>query len=305
VKPLYPPTLAELESEFTVHRLWTAADPDAYVRQVAGGVRAVVTTGIGGLDRAHMDALPGLEIIACVGTPHGTIDLARAKERGIAVTNSPDSITELVAELATGLIICLMRRICEADRFLREGKWLNAVGPIGSEVRGKRCGIVGLGRIGSGIAARVQACGMSVCYQGPHRKDVPYPYYTDVVAMAREVDCLVVACWANEATRNLIDARVLDALGSQGFLVNIARGIIVDEQALIKALREKRIAGAALDVFQDEPRVPAELMALDNVVLTPHIGTSTREIREERGRKMLANLRAHFAGKPVLHPVTA
>jgi lactate dehydrogenase-like 2-hydroxyacid dehydrogenase len=145
---------------------------------------------------------------------------------------------------------------------------------------------------------------MAISYHGPRRKeDVPYPYHPDVEGMARGVDCLVVTCPATPATRNLVDARVLDALGPQGFLVNVARGLIVDQAALIAALQEKRIAGAALDVFWDEPRVPAELMALDTVVLTPHIGTSTREVREERGRKLLANLRAHFAGEPVPTPI--
>jgi lactate dehydrogenase-like 2-hydroxyacid dehydrogenase len=302
--PLYAPTLAELELEFTVHKLWTAPDPDAFMHELSGRVRGAVTTGLAGFKRSHVEALPKLEIIACFGTAHGTLDLAAAKERRVIVTNTPDWMTETVADLALGLLIAVMRRICEADRFVRAGKWPAGPFPMGSELRGKTCGIVGLGNIGRGVARRAEAFGMSVCYYGPRQKpDVAYPYHADLEAMARLSDCLVVACPATAATRNLVDARILDALGPEGFLINVARGAIVDEPALIAALTSRRIAGAGLDVFRDEPRVPAELIAMEHVVIVPHIGSYTREIREERGAKLLANLRAHFAGKPVLTPV--
>jgi lactate dehydrogenase-like 2-hydroxyacid dehydrogenase len=304
IRPIYAPTLAELECEFTVHKLWTARDPDAFMQEVSGRVRGVVTAGLLGFSRSRFDTLPKLEIVACFGTPHGTVDLAVAKERRVVVTNTPDFITETVADLAMGLLVTVMRRICESDRFVRAGKWLKAAPLAGREVNGKTCGIVGLGRIGRAIAKRAEAFGMSVCYHGPHRKpDVAWPYHTDLESMAREVDCLVACCPLTSASRNLIDARILDALGPEGFLVNVARGPVVDEAALLAALANKRIAGAGLDVFWDEPRVPAVLTEMENVVLVPHIGSSTREIREERGRKLLANLRAHFAGKPVLNPL--
>jgi len=304
VTPLHAPTLAALECEFTVHNLWTAPDPDSFIRQVSASVRGAVTNGLVGFSRGRIEALPELEIIACFGTPRGTVDLDAAKQRGVIVTNTPDAITESVADLALGLMIAVMRRICENDRYVRAGKWLDGPPPPGREVRGKTCGIVGLGRIGRGIARRAQACGMSVCYHGPREKpDVEYPYYNNLERMARAVDCLVVACPATPATRNLVDARILDALGPEGFLVNISRGANVDEAALIAALRDGRIAGAGLDVFRDEPRVPSELIAMEQVVLVPHIGSSTREVREARGEKLLANLRAHFAGKPVLTPI--
>jgi len=197
-----------------------------------------------------------------------------------------------------------MRRIAEADRFVRAGEWLSGLLPPGSGLSGKTCGIIGLGAIGRGIAKRAEAFGMSVCYHGPRKKqDATYAYYPELVSLAHESDCLVVACPSTPQTRSLVDARILDALGPDGYLINIARGPIVDEQALIAALREKRIAGAALDVFWDEPRVPAELVAMEQVVLAPHIGSTTREIREERGAKLLANLRAHFSGQPVLNPI--
>ncbi len=295
IRPIYAPALAELEREFTVHKLWTARDPDAFMKEVSAGVRGVVTTGLLGFSRSQIEMLPKLEIIASFGNPRGTVDLAVAKERGVIVTNTPDSITETVADLALGLLIAVMRRICESDRFVRAGKWLNSPPPAGREVRGKTCGIVGLGRIGRGIARRVEACGMSVCYHGPRQKqDAAWPYYPNLESMAREADCLVVSCPLTPATRGLVDARILDALGPEGFLINVARGPVVNEPALISALANRRIAGAGLDVFWDEPRVPAELMAMEHVVLVPHIGSSTREIREERGVKLLANLRAHF-----------
>lgn len=305
-RPFYAPTLAELEREFIVHKLWTAQDPDAFTKEVSGRVRGVVTTGLVGFSRARMDALPRLEIISSYGNPHGTVDLAAARERGMIVTNTPDFITPTVADLALGLVIAVMRRIAEGDRFVRAGRWPQGPLPAGRDLGGKTCGIVGLGRIGREIAKRVQACGMSVCYHGPHRKDdVSYPHYPDLEAMARASDCLVVICPLTPATRNLVDARVIAALRPESFLVNIARGPVVNQEALIAALKDKRIAGAGLDVFWDEPQVPAELTTMDNVVLSPHMGSATLEIREERGRKLLANLRAHFAGKPVLTPMNA
>lgn len=303
IAPIYAPALGALEREFVVHKLWTATDPAGRMQELAPQVRGVVTTGLAGLSRAQIAALPALEIIACFGTPRGTIDLAAAQERGVVVTNTPDAISGLVAELALGLMIATMRRICECDRFVRAGRWEQGPVPLGTSVEGKTCGIVGFGRIGAGIAQRACACGMTVIYHGPREKaDVPFTYHADLATMARESDCLVIACPSTPETRNLVDAGILDALGPDGFLVNVARGPIVDEAALVAALRDGRIAGAGLDVFWDEPRVPPALLALDNVVLVPHIGSSTLDIRAERGRKVLANLRAHFAGLPVLHP---
>ena len=303
--PIYAPTLAELERDYVVHKLWTAPDPDALVKKVSANVRAVVTIGSSGMESRLFEALPRLEIVGCMGTPHGTVDLALAKRRGVAVTNTPDSISEDVADLAMGLMVAVMRRIPEADRFVRAGRWLTGLLPPGSGLGGKTCGVIGLGAIGRGIARRAEAFRMSVCYHGPRRKDgVPYAYHPDLASLARECDCLVVACTLTPQTRGLVDASILDALGPEGYLVNIARGPIVDEPALIAALREKRIAGAALDVFRDEPKVPEELMKMDHVVLAPHIGSTTREVREGRSEKLLANLRAHFAGEPLPTPVS-
>jgi len=304
-RPVYAPLQEVLEREFTVHKPWTTPDPQAYVRQSCENVRAAVTTTSIGFSGAEFEALPRLEIVANFGPYLTLVDLNAAKERGVAVTSTPDSTAEPVADLAMGLIVAVMRRLCEADRFVRAGKWPAGVFDSGREVRGKTCGIVGFGRIGREIALRAASFGMAVCYHGPRVKDgVAYPYFDDLEALAHRSDVLVVACPSTPATRNLVDARILEALGPAGYLVNIARGAIVDEQALIAALAGGQIAGAALDVFRDEPHVPAALMAMDNVVLAPHIGTSTREIREERSRKLLASLRAHFAGEPLRHAVS-
>jgi hydroxypyruvate reductase len=189
---------------------------------------------------------------------------------------------------------------------VRAGKWVRQGQPMGRQLLGKTCGIIAMGRIGRGVARRAEAFGMSICWYGPRRKDdVPHPYYTDLVEMARRVDCLIVTCPHLPETTGLVSAEVLDALGPEGFLVNVARGPVVDEQALIAALQERRIAGAALDVYWDEPHVPAALFPLDNVVMTPHMGTATLDVRESRGQKVLENLRAHFAGETVPYPITA
>jgi len=304
--PLHAPTLAALEREYVVRKLWLEKDPDAYLKASCAKVRGVVTTGLAGYGRRHVEALPALEIIACFGNPHGVAanDRAAAAARRIVVTNTPDDIIATVADLAMGLLVAAMRGICAGDRFVRAGKWLAAPPAPGYTLAGRTCGIVGLGRIGRELAKRAEAFGMAVRYHGPRRKaDAAWPYHADLEDLARASDCLVVLCPETPETRGMIGARVLDALGPDGFLVNVARGAIVDQAALIAALRDGRIAGAGLDVYWDEPNVPAELTAMDNVVLLPHLGSTTREIREARGNRLLANLAAHFAGRPVPNPV--
>ena len=303
MRAIYEPAIAELERDFTVHKLWLAPDPRALIEQVRTRVRAAVTTPPAGFSRSDFGAFPALGLVACFGPNCELIDTAAARERGVALSYTPDSTAGPVADLAMGLIVALMRRVCEGDRFVRAGRWPAGVFASGGGLGGKTCGIVGFGRIGRELARRAEAFAMAVCYHGPRRKpDVACPYFADLESMAREADCLVVTCTLTPATRNLIDARILGALGPDGFLVNVARGAIVDERALIAALRDGRLGGAALDVFSDEPHVPAELVPMDNVVLTPHIGTSTREIREARSRMLLADVRAFFAGRPLDNP---
>lgn len=304
LSPIYRGAVEALERDYVVHRLSEAQDRAAFMRRVAPSIRGAVTTGLQGFTREQVEALPMLEIIAVFGRGHDSLDMEVARARRITVTNTRDRTAESVADLALGLLVAGMRRICEADRFVRRGHWDNKGAPLGTDMFGKMCGIVGFGAIGRAVAERVQPLGMRVGYHGPRQKSgVPYPYYADLELLARDADCLVIACPLMAATRGIVDARILSALGSGGYFVNVARGPIVDQAALIDALQSGKIAGAALDVFWDEPRVPPALLAMENVVLTPHIGTTTREIREQRTEMLLANLRAHFAGRPVPTPV--
>lgn len=304
IRAIYEPTIAELERDFTVHRLWLQTDADAFLSDHGGKVRAVVTTTPYGFSLADFARFPKLEMLGCFGPYYTLIDRAAAQQRGVKITHTPGSTAEPVADLAMGMIIAVMRRLCESDRFVRAGKWTAGVFPAGTEVRGKTCGIIGFGRIGREIARLAGAFGMRICYHGPRRKDdADFEYFADLEAMARAVDCLVVTCALTETTRDLVDARILTALGPDGYLVNVARGPIVDEDALIAALGSSGIAGAALDVFRDEPQVPAALRDMENVVLAAHIGTSTKEVRENRHRMLLTDMRAWLAGQPLQYPV--
>jgi lactate dehydrogenase-like 2-hydroxyacid dehydrogenase len=298
------PALEALERDYTVHKVWSGPDREAFIREVGPRVRAVVTTVPDGVSGREIDLMPRLELIACFGRSLAKIDLGAAKRRGIRVTDVPHSVAVPVAELALCLMIAIMRRVVESERYVRAGKWPEEPFPPGRGLTGKTCGIIGLGEIGRELAKRVEACGMAVCYHGPRRKgDVSYRYFDDLEAMARAADCLVVSCTATPKTENLVNASVLEAVGPAGYLINVARGSIVDESALIAALEKGRIAGAALDVTKDEPRVPPKLLTMDNVIVVPHIGSTIVEIREERAANLVGNLRAHFAGEPLLTPV--
>jgi lactate dehydrogenase-like 2-hydroxyacid dehydrogenase len=232
------------------------------------------------------------------------IDLACAKARGIHVTNTPDVVTEDTADQALALMLAVERRIAEGDRFVRRGDWLNGELRFGRALRRRKLGIVGLGRIGSAIATRAAAFDMEIAYQGPRRKpDVTYRYFADPVALAEWSEILAVACPGGEATRNLVSRNVIEALGPEGTLVNIARGSVVDEAALVAALQSGRLGGAGLDVYANEPRVPETLIAMENVVLSPHIGSATHDTRRAMGDLTVDNLLAHFAGRPLLTPV--
>jgi lactate dehydrogenase-like 2-hydroxyacid dehydrogenase len=232
------------------------------------------------------------------------IDVGYAHERGIVVTNTPDVLVADVADMGVTLLLAASRQIVKGDRFVREGRWLGGIMNFTHRVNGKRAGIVGCGRIGGTVARRLEAFDMTIAYHGPSDKQHPrYRYYPDLVAMARDVDFLVLTCPGGPATRHIVNERVLNALGPDGILVNIARGSVVEEAALVAALREGMIRGAGLDVYADEPRAPTALLDLDNVVLSPHQSSATHETRAAMGDCTLANLRAHFSGQPVPNPV--
>jgi lactate dehydrogenase-like 2-hydroxyacid dehydrogenase len=251
-----------------------------------------------------MEKLPKLEIIANSGVGYDSIDIAAAKARNIRVTNTPNVLNDAVAEITIGLMIALARRIPHGDRFVREGNWLQGQFPLSGELNGKTLGILGLGRIGKEIATRAQAMKMRVVYFGRNRQRMaPYSYHDNLVEMAREADWLVVIAPGGSDTDKIISREVMEALGPTGMLVNMARGSLVDEVAMIEMLSSGKLGGAALDVFDKEPNVPEALLGLDNVVLSPHQGSKTAETRYAMGALLVENLVAHFAGNPLISPV--
>ena len=293
-------TQATLHQDFTCHLLHEAKDREAFLRQHAPAVRGLATFGPMPVDGRFMDTLPKLEIIANFGVGVDAINLADARQRGIIVTNTPDVLNEAVADTALALILNTVRRFPDAERHLRAGHWV-AKGPyaLTTDLRGKVLGVLGLGRIGEAIVKRVLPCGMEIRYHNRRKKDVPYPYDPDPVSLAKNSDVLLVVTPGGPETNKLVNAAVLDALGPQGFLVNIARGSVLDESVVLRYLQDKRIAGAGLDVFLDEPRVPPAFFSLENCVLFPHVGSATVETRKAMGDLQIDNLRLHFAGKPV------
>ncbi len=291
----------ELERHFILHRLYDAPDREALISEVAPLITAIAG---GSVDEALMDRLPNLGMISNFGVGYDSVDTAAARRRGIRVTNTPNVLNDAMAEITMGLMVSLARNILAADRYVREGKWRSGPFPLQAELTGKTAGIVGLGRIGAEIARRCQAMKMRVVYHSRTRKPhSPYVYNASLEDMARNVDWLIVITTGGASTHNLIDARILDALGPKGYLVNMARGSVVDEPALIDALVNKRIAGAALDVFANEPDVPEVLLGLDNVVLSPHMGSATQQTRDAMGALVVSNLEAFFADEPLLTPV--
>ena len=299
--PLYEGTMDQLDHAYTVHRFWEAKDPAALLRETRDRVRAISTMGAVGCKAELMAALPKTEIIACFGVGVDAIDLKAAKERGIRVTNTPDVLTECVADLGMALLLASAREIPQGDRFVRDGKWLEANYPLCRHVGGKLLGVVGFGRIGQAVAKRAAAFGMKIAYFGRRRNpESSYAFYSDIKKLAADCDYLMLTVPGGAETKHLVDADVLKALGPKGTLVNIARGSIVDEAAMVKALRDGTLGFAALDVFQNEPNVPAELLSLSNVVLQPHQGSATHETRAAMGQLVIDNLVAHFAGKPLL-----
>ena len=262
-------------------------------------VKAIVTNGIRGAEKALIDLFPNLEIISSLGIGVDTIDFDTVRARRLVVTNTPGVIADDVADLAVGMLIDRLRHIVDGERFVRAGKWSGGPYPLARSLTGKTVGIVGLGAIGTAIARRAEAFKMRVKWNGPRAKpQAPYEYVADLEQLARESDVLIVACNGGKATRHLIDARILSALGPQGVLVNIARGSIVDIEALIAALRGGQIAAAGLDVLERQPQVPPALLDLPNLLLTPHLGTNTLETRATMGAMVLDNLIAHFEGRP-------
>ena len=298
---------AQLEQQYTCHHAWQvpADERRAWLAERAPGIRAVVTTGALGLNASDMALLPALEIIAVNGVGLDGVALDVARERGIAVTTTPNVLTDDVADMALALLLASARHVVALDRFVRDGGWerREAIVPA-STLRGKTAGIFGFGQIGQAIALRLAAFGIHVRYFQPRAiAGTDVPRAESLLALAEESDYLIVCAPGTPATRKIVDRTVLDALGPQGTLINIARGALIDEDALIAALQDGHLGAAGLDVFADEPRVPNVLRALPNVVLTPHVGSLTVETRHAMGQLVVDNLAAHFAGLPLLTPV--
>lgn len=305
IEGLLPPLMEQLETHFEVIRLWKETDPERVIRERAKDIHAIVAA-LMPVRRNMIEALPNLEIISNWAVGYDNIDLEAARERGILVTNTPDVLTDDTADTALMLLLSVARRGVEGDAFVRAGLWRGGPLPLGRTLTGKKAGIIGLGRIGGAIADRLKAFKMDISYHGRnYREGVPYKFYPVLHDMARHVDFLVCACVGGAGTKHIVDYKILEALGPQGFLVNIARGSVVKEDDLLIALRNKTIAGAGLDVFDREPNVPEELFKMDNVVLTPHIGSATLETRTRMGQIVVDNLLAHFEGRPLLTPVAA
>ncbi len=293
-----------LTEEFAAHRLADEADPDVFLAQHGKEFTALVTSAKFGADAKLLAALPSLKVICNFGVGYDTIDITEAKRRGIAVSNTPDVLNDCVADLAFGLLIDVARGLSVSDRFVRSGGWLKGPYPLQTRVSGKRLGILGLGRIGRMIAKRAGGFDMEIRYHNRRPAEgVAYGYESSLKALAEWADFLVVASAGGTETRHLVSKEIIEALGKDGFLINISRGSVVDEPALIDALANRRIAGAALDVFEDEPNVPAALMALDNVVVLPHVASATHETRQDMADLVLANLRSYLAKGVLLTPV--
>lgn len=293
----------ELGQEFPIHTARPGADLDDALAGAADRIRAVITNGTTGIDAATIAALSRLEIIASFSAGYEKVDLEAARARGITVTHGPGANTASAADLAMGLLLAARRSIALRDRQVRAGEWGQARS-LSSTLAGKRLGIIGLGGVGSAIARRAIGFDMEIAYHNRRPcDDVPYAYAESVGDLATWSDCLVASCPGGEATRHIVDAGVLAALGASGILVNIARGSVVDTEALIASLRDGVIAGAGLDVYEDEPRVPEALKSFDNVVLSPHVAGFTPEAFRAGFELLRENLRTHFAGRTPPTPV--
>ena len=296
----------QISARLPLHRLWLEPNPDLWLAEWAPRIRALAMTGAHApLDEAYMRQYPNLEIISNFGVGYDNIDAKAAARLGIIVTNTPGVLDDEVADTALGLMIMTVRQLPQAERYLRAGQWAaKGAFPLSPSLRGRTVGILGLGRIGKAIATRVSAFGLTVVYHGRHAQaDVAYRYYPSLIEMAKASDVLIVVAPGGSATRHIIDAQVLKALGPDGVLINIARGSLVDEKALIEALRNKTILAAGLDVFENEPSVPQDLTALDNAVLLPHVGSASVKTRRAMAECVVSNVFAWADGKPPVSPV--
>ncbi len=302
--PLLSAEMDALDEQFNVLRLWESERPDGLIQENSMNIQGILSTyNSGGVSERLMDALPNLEVISQFGVGYDNIDLAAAAKRGIAVTNTPDVLTDDTADVALFLMLNVARRAVEGDMFVRVGRWQNGGMPLSTSISGKTVAVIGLGQIGQAIASRAAAFNTTVIYHSRSKKDVLYEYYPDLIECAKAADFMILACAGGPETHHMIDYSVLEALGPRGYLINIARGSVVNEDDLLLALHNQKIAGAGLDVFASEPYVPEAMLKMDNVVLSPHVGSNTHETRKIMGQLVINNIVAHFEGNELLTPV--
>ena len=303
--PMHPSVAEALADRFTLHRLWEQTDPYAYLATVAPRIRGLAASTLAGrIDAGWLDRLPALEIVASFGVGYDNVDAAAAAARHVVVTNTPGVLDEEVADLAVGLLLATLRRIPQADRHVREGRWPAGAFPLSPTLRGRTVGILGLGGIGKAIARRLSAFDVAIAYHGrTEQAGVAYAYHPTLVGLAAAVDVLICMVPGGAATRHLVNAEVLAALGRDGVLINVARGSVVDEAALVAALANGTILAAGLDVFEHEPHVHEALLAMPNVVLLPHIGSASEHTRRAMGQLVVDNLVSWFAEGRAITPV--
>lgn len=303
--PMLPSVIAALDGAFTLHRLWEQPDAAAFLTQTGSNIRGLAASTLAGRIGADLfDQLPALEIVANFGVGYDNIDAEAAAARGLIVTNTPGVLDEEVADLTLGLLLATLRRIPQADRYVREGRWRDAPFPLSPTLRGRRVGILGLGAIGKAIARRLEGFGVAIRYHGRSRQpDVAYDYEASPVALAAACDVLIAILPGSAATTHIVDAEVLAALGPEGVFINVARGSVVDEEALVAALRSGTILAAGLDVYAREPHVPDALRTMDNVVLLPHLGSASEHTRAAMGQLVVDNLASWFGKGEPLTPV--
>jgi|ERR1043166_3753667 lactate dehydrogenase-like 2-hydroxyacid dehydrogenase len=306
MEEMAPMAIEGIGNAFTLHKLWETPDRERLIKELSPRLRAIAAGGPvhDHVDAALMARFPKLEIISSFGVGYDHVDAKWAGEHGIVVTNTPDVLNEEVADTALGLLLCTVRELPQAERYLRAGQWVGGEYRLTASLRGRRAGIVGLGRIGKAIARRLEAFGLPIAYHSRNpQAGVTYRYYPDLIEMARDVDVMIVITPGGAATRHLINAKVLEALGPNGIFINVSRGSVVDQDALIAALKERKILSAGLDVYANEPHVPSELLAFDNVVLLPHVGSGSVPTRDAMNQLVIDNLLAWAAGKNPLTPV--
>jgi lactate dehydrogenase-like 2-hydroxyacid dehydrogenase len=303
LNPMRPLVETALAPHVTLHRYWDAPDKDAFLNAIGPRIRGILAFGAA-VPRNLMERLPALEIVASAAVGYDSVDVKAAAERGVVVTNTPDVLTGEVADLALGLLLATVREIPRAEKHLRDGSWPKSPYPLTATLRGRKAGIVGLGRIGGAIARRLHGFDVPVSYHGRRQQtDVAYPYFASLIEMAKAVDVLILVTPGGAETRHLVGKEVLEALGPNGILINVGRGSVVDQQALVHALTNRTILAAGLDVYENEPHVPPELIALENTVLLPHVASASVHTRDSMAQLAVDNLLACVNGKPPLTPV--